>query len=64
VAITAGSDDQSLYARIAPTAAEELGISELTLLVIRPDGHIGLRSDRNHVEDLAAYQRLLVTGRT
>ena len=64
VAITAGSDDQSPYARIAPTAAEELGIGELTLLVIRPDGHIGLRSDRNHVEDLAAYQRLLVTGRT
>lgn len=64
VAITAGSDDQSPYARIAPTAAEELGIGELTLLVVRPDGHIGLRSDRNHVEDLAAYQRLLVTGRT
>jgi hypothetical protein len=64
VAITADSDDQSPYARIAPTAAEELGIGELTLLVIRPDGHIGLRSDRNHVEDLAAYQRLLVTGRT
>ena len=64
VAITAGSDDQSPYARIAPTAAEELGIGELTLLVIRPDGHIGLRSDRGHVKDLEAYQRLLVIGRT
>jgi hypothetical protein len=64
VAITAGSDDQSPYARIAPTAAEKVGIGELTLLVIRPDGHIGLRSDRNHVKDLEAYQRLLVIGRT
>jgi hypothetical protein len=39
-----------------------LGIGEITLLVIRPDGHIGLRSDRNHVEDLTAYHRLLVSG--
>jgi 2-polyprenyl-6-methoxyphenol hydroxylase-like FAD-dependent oxidoreductase len=61
--ITASSDDRSQYARITPTAAEALGIAELTLLVVRPDGHIGLRSDRNHVEDLAAYQRLLASGR-
>lgn len=64
VVITAGSDAHGPYARIAPAAAEELGIGELTLLVVRPDGHIGLRSDRNHVGDLAAYQRLLVSGRT
>jgi len=57
VAITAGSDDQSPYARIAPTAAEELGIGELALLVIRPDGHIGLRSDRNHLEDLGRVRK-------
>ncbi len=62
VVIAAGSDDRSRYARITPTAAEQLGIGEITLLVIRPDGHIGLRSDRNHVEDIAAYQQLLVSG--
>ena len=49
---------------VCRTAAEQLGIGEITLLVIRPDGHIGLRSDRNHVEDLTAYQQLLVSGQT
>ncbi len=62
VAISAGYDDQRPYARVTPAAAEQLGIGEITLLVIRPDGHIGLRSDCNHVEDLAAYRRLLVSG--
>jgi hypothetical protein len=28
-------------------------------LVIRPDGHVGLRADRNHHDALAAYQALL-----
>jgi hypothetical protein len=64
VVIAVGADDQSPYARITPIAAEQLGIGEITLLVIRPDGHIGLRSDRNHVEDLTAYQQLLVSGQT
>lgn len=64
VVISAGSDDQSPYARVTPTAAEQLGIGEITLLVIRPDGHIGLRSDRNHLDDLTAYQQLLVSGQT
>jgi 2-polyprenyl-6-methoxyphenol hydroxylase-like FAD-dependent oxidoreductase len=63
VVITAGSGDQNRFARIAPAAADELGIGASTLLVIRPDGHIGLRSDQGHVGDLAAYQRLLVAGR-
>ena len=64
VVISAGSDDQSPYARVTPTAAEQLGIGEISLLVIRPDGHIGLRSDRNHLDDLTAYQQLLVSGQT
>jgi 2-polyprenyl-6-methoxyphenol hydroxylase-like FAD-dependent oxidoreductase len=64
VVIGAGSRDQGPYAWITPSVAEQLGISEITLLVIRPDGHVGLRSDRNHVGDLTAYQRLLVSGRT
>jgi 2-polyprenyl-6-methoxyphenol hydroxylase-like FAD-dependent oxidoreductase len=64
VVIAAGTNDQSPYARVTPTAAEQLGIGEITLLVIRPDGHIGLRSDRNHVDDLTSYQQLLVSGQT
>jgi 2-polyprenyl-6-methoxyphenol hydroxylase-like FAD-dependent oxidoreductase len=62
VVIAVGSNDQSPYARITSTAANDLGIGEITLLVIRPDGHIGLRSDRNHVDELTSYQQLLVSG--
>ena len=32
--------------------------------LIRPDGHVGLRADRNHVEGLAAYDALLRSGRS
>ena len=35
-----------------------------TLLVVRPDGHVGLRADRDHLEALAAYHSLLASGRT
>ena len=50
-------------ARLASEAAGQLGIGEITLLVIRPDGHVGLRADRDHVEALAAYDTLLRSGR-
>ena len=59
--IAARSDDQGPYASITPTAGEPLGIGEFTLLVIRPDGHVGVRSDGNPVDDLTAYQRLLMS---
>ncbi len=59
VIATGPDDDQNPHPRITPTAAERMGIGEMTLLVIRPDGHIGLRSDRNHADDMASYHRLL-----
>jgi 2-polyprenyl-6-methoxyphenol hydroxylase-like FAD-dependent oxidoreductase len=62
VVIAVGSDDHSPYGRITPAAAEQLGISKITLLVVRPDGHIGLRSDHDHGADLAAYQQVLMSG--
>jgi hypothetical protein len=40
-----------------------LGIRDIALLVIRPDGHIGLRADREHVEALEAYHTRLKSGR-
>jgi 2-polyprenyl-6-methoxyphenol hydroxylase-like FAD-dependent oxidoreductase len=64
VALTARHDGQNSCARLAPAAADQLGISDVTLLVIRPDGHVGLRADRDHVEALAAYHALLASGRT
>jgi len=62
--IGTGVGAQGPYAWITPTAAGQLGISEIALFVIRPDGHVGLRSDRNLIDDLTAYQRLLVSGCT
>lgn len=53
----AGSDDRA--GQLDPAMAARLGIEELTLLVVRPDGHIGLRADRDHGAALAAYERLL-----
>jgi 2-polyprenyl-6-methoxyphenol hydroxylase-like FAD-dependent oxidoreductase len=64
VVLTARPDDQNPCARLAPAAADQLGIGGVTLLVIRPDGHVGLRADRDHLKALAAYHALLVSGRT
>ncbi len=62
VVITVRSDDGNVCLRIATTATEQLGIGEVTLLVVRPDGHVGLRADRDHLEALEAYQALLSSG--
>jgi hypothetical protein len=34
-------------------------VDGVTLFVIRPDGHVGLRADRDHVSALNRYQSLL-----
>jgi len=62
VVIETGAASQCSYAWITPTAAGQLGIREITLFVIRPDLYVALRSDNNVIDDLAAYQRLLVSG--
>ncbi len=64
IVLSARSDSQNLYSRLAPAAADQLGIGEITLLVIRPDGHVGLRADRDHLEALAAYQAPLMSNQT
>ena len=64
VVLTTQADNRTLWAQIAPAAADQLGIGGITLLVIRPDGHVGLRADHDHVQALAAYQALLMSGPT
>ena len=51
-----------MLALLAPAAAAQLGIGEMALLIVRPDGHVGLRADRDHLSALAAYQSLLARG--
>ncbi len=60
--LTTRSDGRNSYPLLTAAAADQLGISEITLLVIRPDGHVGLRADRDHVEALAAYHALLLSA--
>jgi len=62
VLLTTRPGDATPGARLASEAAGQLGIGEITLLVIRPDGHVGLRADRDHVEALATYDALLRSG--
>ena len=64
VMLTTRSGDRTPVARLAVEAAGQLGIGEITLLVIRPDGHVGLRADRDQAEALAAYDALLRSGRS
>jgi 2-polyprenyl-6-methoxyphenol hydroxylase-like FAD-dependent oxidoreductase len=63
VVLTARPDAPHPWARLAPAAADRLGVGGVTLLVVRPDGHVGLRADRDHLGALAAYHALLTTGR-
>jgi len=58
-----GADGRA-WARLAPEAAQRLGVAGIALLVVRPDGHVGLRADRDHVTALASYRTRLESGRS
>ena len=48
---------------LAPDAADRLGIKGITLVAMRPDGYIGLRSDSDHLAAVERYQRLIQAGK-
>lgn len=62
--VTAQSRGPDQLPRIAPGAAKQLGIDGLTLLLVRPDGYVGLRADRDPLAALAAYEARLHPGPT
>ena len=47
---------------LEPAAAGLLGVEGHTLLALRPDGYIGLRADRDHLNALERYHNLVQTG--
>jgi 2-polyprenyl-6-methoxyphenol hydroxylase-like FAD-dependent oxidoreductase len=49
--------------QLEPAAADLLGVEGITLLVVRPDGYIGLRADRDHLSALERYRALVHAGR-
>jgi hypothetical protein len=48
--------------RLEPVGADLLGVQGTTLLVVRPDGYIGLRSDGDHLSALERYRKLVHAG--
>ncbi|WP_353064551.1 FAD-dependent monooxygenase [Tunturibacter psychrotolerans] len=61
VALGSHADLPVEIGQLQPAGADLLGIKETTLLVVRPDGYVGLRSDQNHLGALENY-RALVSG--
>jgi len=45
-----------------PAGAVLLGVQDTTLLAVRPDGYVGLRSDGEHLNALVHYQNLVCAG--
>jgi hypothetical protein len=62
IPLTIGQDGEHSGAWLPPETADQLGAGEITLLVIRPDGYVGLRADHDHLDALAAYRALLASG--
>lgn len=55
--------EATVTSRLDAPSADLLGVRDATLLVVRPDGHVGLRADRAHRRALDAYRARLLTGR-
>jgi hypothetical protein len=47
------------HATISQEHAELFGIEAITLLVLRPDGHVGLRAEEGYLEALTEYWKLI-----
>jgi 2-polyprenyl-6-methoxyphenol hydroxylase-like FAD-dependent oxidoreductase len=62
VALSTRLDRPSHIGQLEPSAAALLGVEGITLLAMRPDGYVGLRSDTDHVNALERYRALVHTG--
>jgi 2-polyprenyl-6-methoxyphenol hydroxylase-like FAD-dependent oxidoreductase len=63
-ALATHTDLSNEIGNLPPGAASQMGIEDITLLVVRPDGYIGLRSDRNHLAAIEGYLNLIRNGVT
>jgi 2-polyprenyl-6-methoxyphenol hydroxylase-like FAD-dependent oxidoreductase len=59
---TNGLDPIDQVGHLDPSEMSRLGIEGSTLLAVRPDGYVGLRSDQNHLAALESYAATLQTG--
>lgn len=58
IALASNTGFSDVDAHVEPSAADRLG-GGITLLVVRPDGHVGLRAEEDHARLLADYVELL-----
>jgi 2-polyprenyl-6-methoxyphenol hydroxylase-like FAD-dependent oxidoreductase len=63
-AVTVSSRDDVAHpiGRLETAAASRLGIEGSTVLALRPDGYVGLRSDRDHLNALERYSAFIQAG--
>ena len=61
-AIATAADVPLKVGKIDRSAADQLGIDGVTLLAVRPDGYVGLRSDQDHLQALRHYCTLIHEG--
>lgn len=50
--------------RMDPDVSDQLGVKGITLLAMRPDGYVGLRSDRDHLAAVTHYCGLIQAKRS
>lgn len=62
VALSAAPEPPPGVGAMPAAVAAELGVDGLTVVAIRPDGHVGLRADRDHAAAVRAYADLLTAG--
>ena len=64
-AVALGSDEDlpAQIGKVEQGAADLLGVEGITLLAVRPDGYIGLRADRDHLNALERYGAVIGGGR-
>jgi 2-polyprenyl-6-methoxyphenol hydroxylase-like FAD-dependent oxidoreductase len=55
IAVTANASVPDADAYLEPAAADGLGAANVVLVVVRPDGHVGLRAEQGHAQALSNY---------
>ena len=58
IALSTQSNSSIQIGLLEPKAVDLLQVENITLLAIRPDGYIGLRSDKDHHSALQRYWSL------
>jgi len=59
VALSASPTSPEQVGRLDAAGAEALGVEGVSVLVVRPDGYIGLRADQDHLAALTRYEATL-----